>query len=47
MTVGNVMIIKFKEENRGKWPLGIVKELYPGRDRVVRAVNVRSGKKVS
>ena len=41
------MIIKFKEENRGKWPLGIVKELYPGRDRVVRAVNVRSGKKVS
>ena len=38
------MIIKSEEKNRGKWPLGIVKELYPGRDAVVRAVKVRSGR---
>ena len=38
------MIIKSEEKNRSKWPLDIVKELYPARDRVVRAVKVRSGR---
>lgn len=38
------MIIKSEEKNRGKWPLGIVKKLYPGRDGVVRAVKVHSGR---
>ena len=37
-------LIKSEEKNRGKWPLGNVKELYPGRDVVVRAVKVRSGR---
>ena len=38
------MIIKSEEKNRVRWPLGIVRELYPGRDGVVRAVKVRSGR---
>ena len=38
------MIIKSDEKNRSKCPLGIVKELYPGRDGVVRAVKVLSGR---
>ena len=42
LTVGDVVIIKSKEKNRGKWPLGIVMEPYPGRDGVVRAVKVHS-----
>ena len=44
LAVGGVVIIKSEEKNRGKWPLGIVKELYPGRDGVVRAMKVRSGR---
>ena len=40
MAVGEVVIIKSEEKNRGMWLLGIVKELYPRRDGVVRAVKV-------
>ena len=38
------MIIKSDERNRGKWKLGIVEKLIPGRDQVVRAVRLRAGK---
>ena len=44
LAVGDMVIIKSEEKNRDKWPLRIVKELYPGRDGVVRAVKVRSGR---
>jgi len=47
LTVGDVVIIKSEEKNKGKWQLGIVKELYPGRDGVVRALKVRSGNNLS
>ena len=39
-----VVIIKWDERNRGKWKLGIVEKLIPGRDQVVRAVRLRAGK---
>jgi hypothetical protein len=32
LSVGDVVIIKSDDKNRGKWPLGIVMELFPGRD---------------
>ena len=41
---GDVVVIQSDERNRGKWPLGIVEELYKGRDGVVRAVKLRAGK---
>lgn len=41
---GDVVIIRSDERSRGKWPLGIVEELYKGRDGVVRAVKLRAGK---
>ena len=41
---GDVVIIQSDERNRGKWPLGVVEELYKGRDGVVRAVKLRAGK---
>ena len=44
LAVGDVVILKREEKNRGKWPLGIVEELYPGKDEVVRAVKLRSGR---
>ena len=44
LSVGDVVIIKSDEKSRGKWPLGIVVELFPGRDGVLRAVKLRAGK---
>ena len=41
---GDVVIIKSDERNKAKWPLGIVDELFEGRDGVVRAVRLRAGK---
>ena len=43
-TQGDVVIIRSEERNRGKWKLGIVETLIPGRDGVFRAVKLRAGK---
>ena len=43
LSIGDVVIIKSDDKNRGKWPLGIVEELFPGRDGVIRAVKLRAG----
>jgi hypothetical protein len=40
----DVVIIQSDERSRGKWPLGVVDELYKGHDGVVRAVKLRAGK---
>ena len=42
--VGDVVIIKSEDRNRGKWRLGIVTELIAGTDGVVRAARLRAGK---
>ncbi len=42
--MGDVVIIKSDERNRGEWPLGIVETLYERKDGVVRAVRSRAGK---
>lgn len=42
--VGDVVIIRSDERNRGKWPLGIVVEVFVGRDGKVRAAKLRTGK---
>ena len=44
LSVGDVVIIKSDERNRGEWPLGIVEQLYQGKDGVVRALKLRAGK---
>lgn len=41
---GNVVLIKGEERNRGKWKLGVVETPIPGRDDVVRAVQLKVGK---
>ena len=42
--VGDVVIIKTDEKNRGKWPLEIIEELIAGRDGIVRVAKFRTGK---
>ena len=44
LNVGDVVIIRSEDKNRGKWPLGVVEELFEGRDGKVRAVKLRAGK---
>ena len=44
MQVGDVEIIKRDERNRALWKLGIVEILLPGKDEVVRAVQIRARK---
>ena len=38
------MLIHGDERNRGKWNIGIVERLIPGKDGIVRAVKLRAGK---
>ena len=41
---GDVMLIKSLEKNQGRWKIGIVNDLYYGKDNVVQAVRLRAGK---
>ena len=38
--VGDVVVIKGEEKNKGKWSIGIVEELYKGKDDVIRGVKL-------
>jgi hypothetical protein len=42
--VGDVVILKTDEKNRGEWPLGIIEELIMGKDGVIRVAKVHAGK---
>ncbi|XP_044174280.1 uncharacterized protein LOC122957901 [Acropora millepora] len=46
LKIGDVVIIHSEEKNRGQWPLRIVEQLYGGRDGVIRAVKLRTGKSI-
>ena len=38
-----MVIVRRDESNRGKWPLGVMVELFVGRGGIVRAVKLRVG----
>ena len=44
LSKGEVVIIKDDDKNRGKWKLGVVEELYKGRDGIIRAARLKVGK---
>ena len=39
---GDVVIVKSDNKNRGTWPLAIVRKTYPGRDGIIRAVELKT-----
>ena len=43
LSKGDVVMIKGEEKNCGHWKLGIVEELFPGRDGVAWSVRLRAG----
>ena len=44
IAIGDVVLIKGDDKHRGKWNIGIVEELFEGKDNVIRAVKLRSRK---
>ena len=44
--VGEVVIIKSDQRNRGAWVTGVIIELITGRDGVIRGAKVRTGKSI-
>ena len=44
ISVGNIMLIKGEEKNRGLWKMGVVEKLIQGRDGVTRGAKLRTGK---
>lgn len=40
LKVGDVVFLKTEEIRKGKWPLGVIKEVYPGPDGIVRVADV-------
>jgi hypothetical protein len=44
VAAGDVVLVKSTEQNRNKWPLGIVETLIVGKDGAVRAARLRSGR---
>ena len=42
--VGDVVLIKGEEKNKGKWIIGIVEELYKGKDNVISGVKLQTPK---
>ena len=44
IVIGDVVLIKGDDKQRGKWNIGIVEELYKGKDNVIRAAKLRSRK---
>ena len=42
--IGDVVMIKGEDKRRGKWKIGIVKELYRGKDQEIRSVQIKTAK---
>jgi hypothetical protein len=40
--IGDVVLIKDEDTTRNKWPMGVVKNTYPGDDKLVRTVDIKT-----
>ena len=46
INVGDVVLIKGEEKNRGHWKIGILNHLYNGKDNTIRVAQLHIGKKL-
>ena len=44
--LGDVVMIKGEEKNRGHWKIGIANHLYIGKDSIIRVAQLRIGKRL-
>ena len=42
--VGSLVLVQGETRHRLSWPIGVVKQVFPGRDGVVRAVEIKTSK---
>ena len=42
--VGDVVMIRGEDKRRGKWKIGVVKELYRGKDQEIPSVQIKTAK---
>ena len=45
IAIGDVVLIKGNDKNRGKWNIGITEKLYERKDNIIRALKLRLGKR--
>ena len=45
--IGNMVMINGDDKRRGKWKIGIVKELFQGKDQKIRSVEIKTAKATS
>ena len=45
--IGDMVMINGKDKRRGKWKIGIVKELFQGKDQKIRSVEIKTAKATS
>ena len=42
--INNVVMIKWDEKNRGKWKIGIIQNIFMGKDNTIRSIKIRTEK---
>ena len=42
LKVGDLVLLVEKDTPRGKWPKGLIEEIIPGKERIVRQVSLRT-----
>ena len=46
ININNVIMIRGDEKNQGKWKIGIIENIFMGKDNTIRSIRVRCGKNV-
>ena len=46
INIPNVVTIKGDEKNRGEWKIGMIENVFMGKDNTIRSIGIRTGKSV-
>ena len=46
ININDVVMIKGDEKNRGKWKIGIIENIFMGKDNIIRSIRIRTGKSI-
>ena len=46
INISDAVMIKGDEKNCGKWKIGIIENIFMGKDNIIRSVRIRTGKSI-
>ena len=46
ININDVVMINGDERNRGKWKIGIIENIFMGKDNIIRSIRIRTGKNI-